>query len=204
MRRQLELVQSPAREVKGESPAPAFYKAPADLDTPLDLENARTDLSTVGLLVERDPDPRSPVENGYLFPSAPRAAVKAFEPEHLYTTVPPDLVPLIPSPELSTFLIRRALYLVGWMHVAVHKPTFTKKHEAWQAERAAGDQTSVFLGLDWLALYFAFLAVGFFCFTRAYWPALMHRMHSSAPSLSRMTTLRQCKQVFRLVRTFSD
>ncbi|GAA6000069.1 fungal specific transcription factor domain-containing protein [Rhodotorula paludigena] len=162
LRRQLELVQSPAREVKGESPAPAFYKAPADLDTPLDLENARTDLSTVGLLVERDPDPRSPVENGYLFPSAPRAAVKAPEPEHLYTTVPPDLVPLIPSPELSTFLIRRALYLVGWMHVAVHKPTFTKKHEAWQAERAAGDQTSVFLGLDWLALYFAFLALGAF------------------------------------------
>ncbi|GAA5859883.1 hypothetical protein JCM8547_004371 [Rhodosporidiobolus lusitaniae] len=173
-----------------------------------DLEQARDDLTVFGLPTEREPDPRSPVDDGYFFPtpkassstalgagsSSSRhetASTKTTQPSsihshrqipstHRVTVIPPFLVPLLPQAQLSNFLVSRAMYLVGWMHVAVHTSTFERKCKVWTEEREklrierATEEAStgtrregiaeeeVFLGVDWLALYFAVLAIGSF------------------------------------------
>ncbi|GAA5843765.1 hypothetical protein JCM11251_006800 [Rhodosporidiobolus azoricus] len=133
------------------------------LDTTLDLRHTTDDLSAIGIPLQRDPDPRSPPESGYLFAPSPRPPPCTSSQERKCpTAIPPNLVQLLPSPLLSQFLLDRALHLVGWMHVSVHAPTFERKHAAWQAERAAGGEGVVYLGLPWLALYFAFLSLGAF------------------------------------------
>ncbi|GAA6020639.1 hypothetical protein JCM8202_004521 [Rhodotorula sphaerocarpa] len=153
--------------------------APAEPPGETDLVHARSDLSALGMSTTSVADPRSPVENSCLYPTAnleaaaaaaaagapgpglTDSAVAVRPPAIDSTTIPLELRHLIPPRQLSRFLIDRALGLVGWMHVTVHRPTFLKKHDWWQDERAV-DETDCYLGLPWLALYFALLSLGSF------------------------------------------
>lgn len=150
----------------------ATIPRPAPITDPreqIDLEITQVDLETVGLPTTGEDDPeedelrtglrkrRRSVELAALL--APRKNCKLAHERSARLS----LTALAPISS-STAIVTASLELVGWLHRAVHVPTFLDHHARWFEAVSSGAVDVEGYEGDFLALYFAVLATGLYFF----------------------------------------